>query len=61
MKKIMLVLACVMMTIGIQAKDVVTKVAVEELPEKAQKFIKEHFHIQLCSQLLIGIIFNSML
>lgn len=43
MKKIMLVLACVMMTIGIQAKDVVTKVTVEELPEKAQKFIKEHF------------------
>lgn len=43
MKKIMLVLACVMMAICIQAKDIVAKVTVEELPEKAQKFIKEHF------------------
>ncbi|NCC99645.1 MAG: hypothetical protein EOL95_08105 [Bacteroidia bacterium] len=43
MKKIMLVLACMMIAIGIQAKDIVTKVTVAELPEKAQKFIQEHF------------------
>lgn len=43
MKKNILIAACVMMAINIQAKAIVTKLTVAELPEKAQKFVQEHF------------------
>lgn len=43
MKKLGLIISAVFLTLGVACADVDRPISVNELPQKAQKFLKEHF------------------
>ena len=43
MKKLGLIISALFLTLGVACADVDRPISVNELPQKAQKFLKEHF------------------